>query len=273
MVISVNQPESSTKQINREPGDQKSKLNLLYEVGKKIGSDLTLPQLVNQIVQMTQRTLRASASSLLLLNETKQELLFEVAEGEACDTLKQMKLDAGSGVAGWVVRHGKPLIVNDVKKDTSFNKNVDAVTGFVTRSIMCAPLMVHDEIIGVIEVLNKADGSDFDEQDLEALVSVASTAAISIENTRLNQSVVDSYKGTISALAAAIDAKDPYTCGHSQRVTAYALLGGMSMSLPQRELDVLEDPEMLRAGFYPSTASSQTRAAAKAARRIRLVLP
>jgi HD-GYP domain-containing protein (c-di-GMP phosphodiesterase class II) len=95
-------------------------------------------------------------------------------------------------------------------------------------------------VIGVLEVLNKLDGSDFTEQDLETLVSVASSAAIAIENSRLQQSVIDGCKSTIRALAATIDAKDPYTCGHSQRVVEYALLGGTSLSLSREELGVIE---------------------------------
>jgi HD-GYP domain-containing protein (c-di-GMP phosphodiesterase class II) len=240
MVISITKVEQNKKQIHSEPDDHGAILNLLYEVGKKVGSGTNLNGLVRQIVQMAQQTLRASASSMILLDETKQALLFEVAEGEVGGTLKEMKLSSRSGIAGWVARQGKPLIVNDVRKDARFNKQVDASTGFVTRSIICAPLTVHHKITGVIEVLNKIDGSNFNEQDLEALVSVASTAAIAIENTRLHQSVVDGYKATIRALAAAVDVKDPYTRGHSQRVTTYALLGGASMSLSRKQLEVLE---------------------------------
>jgi len=215
-------------------------LDLLYEVGKKVGSVSKLTKLVENITQMTQRTLNASASSVLLFDNHARELFFEVAEGQAGKTLRQVRLDAQSGIAGWVAHNGKPLVINDVTKDQRFNKGVDEITGFVTRSIICVPLVLHRKIIGVIEVLNKLDGSAFGEQDLEALVSVASTAAIAIDNARLNQTVIDAYKSTIKALAAAIDAKDPYTCGHSQRVMAYALLGGNSLSLPGEELEALE---------------------------------
>jgi len=225
-----------------ELGDQESKtrLDLLYEVGKKVGSVSQLARLVEQVMPMTQRTLNASASSVLLVDDEEQELLFEIAKGQAGKQLRRVRLSTHSGIAGWVVRHGKPLIVNDVNKDERFNKAIDVATGFVTRSIVCVPLVVHRKIIGVIEVLNKQDGSDFSKRDLEALVPVASTAAMSIENARLHQTVLDAYKSTIKALAAAIDAKDSYTRGHSQRVTEYTLLGGISLSLSPEELEVLE---------------------------------
>ena len=220
--------------------ETKTRLNLLWEVGKKVGSVSQLTQLVEQITQMTQQTLNASASSVLLLDGQEQELHFEVAEGQAGKSLRKLRLSAQSGIAGWVASHGKPLVVNDVNQDKRFNRGIDEITGFVTRSIMCAPLIVHRQTVGVIEVLNKVDGSDFSKQDLATLVSVAATTAIAIENIRLHQSVLSAYKSTIKALAATIDAKDPCTCGHSQRVTEYALIGAAAFSLSPEDLEVLE---------------------------------
>jgi HD-GYP domain-containing protein (c-di-GMP phosphodiesterase class II) len=221
------------------------RLDLLLEIGKKASSASEVSKIVDEIVTMTRQTLRASASSLLLIDEEKQELYFEFADGTAGGRLRQARLSIQSGIAGWVARHGCPLIVNDVTKDRRFFAEVDKSTGFVTKAIMCVPLVVRGKVIGVIEVLNKLDGSDFNNKDLEILVAVATTAAIAIENSKLHQLVIDGYKGTMKALAAAIDAKDPYTRGHSQRVVDYALLCGLSLSLPQKELEVLEYASIL----------------------------
>ncbi len=225
--------------------ENNARLNLLYEVGKKVGSVSRMASLLEQIVQMTQHTLNASASSVLLFDDKEKKLVFEVADGPAGKSLREVKVSTQSGIAGWVVRNGKPLIVNDVHQAQRFNKTVDTVTGFVTKSIICVPLIIHRQIIGVIEVLNRLDGSNFTEQDLEAVVSVASTAAMAIENTRLQQSILDAYKSTIKALAAAIDAKDTYTRGHSQRVMKYALFGGTSLSFSGDKLEVLEHAAIL----------------------------
>ena len=230
----------SLERTLRESQEYKSRLDLLYQVGKRVGSVSQMTRLVEQITRMTQRALNASASSILLFDDQKQELIFEVAEGQAGKRLRRIRLSDQSGIAGWVAHHGKPLIVNDVSKDERFNNGIDEITGFSTRAIICAPLIVQSRITGVIEVLNKVDESDFSAQDLETLVSVASTAAISIENLRLNQTLLDAYKSTIKALVAAIDAKDPYTCGHSQQVTEYALLGATSLSFSEEELEDIE---------------------------------
>ncbi len=223
-----------------QTGGHDIRLDLLYEVSRKASSASEVAKVVHEIVPMTQQALRALASSVLLLDEEKQELYFDFADGEVRQNLKQIRMSIQCGIAGWVARYGRPLIVNDVNQDQRFCRDVDEITGFVTRSIMCAPLIAQGKVAGVVEVLNKLDGGDFDEQDLEVLVSVASTAAMAIENAKLHEAVIDGYKRTVRALAAAIDAKDPYTCGHSQRVKEYALLAGRRLSLPPEDLEALE---------------------------------
>jgi len=220
--------------------EYKKRLALLYKVGQKASLELQVSKLLDQISLMTRQTLRASAASVLLVDGKEGELYFEVAQGKAGKTLKKMKLTVNSGISGWVVSNGKPLIVNNVASDRRFNKNIDNLTGFVTKSILAVPLVSEGSIIGVIEVLNKVGGRGFNKQDLEALVALASTAAIAISNARLHQKVLDDHKNTVKALAAAVDARDHYTCGHSQRVTRYALLGGIKLSLPAEELEVIE---------------------------------
>ena len=84
---------------------QDVRANLLYQIGSKVGAVSDLSELVQQIVLMTQRTLKAAASSVLLLDESTQELVFEVVEGEAGDKLKQVRISTQSGIAGWVARN------------------------------------------------------------------------------------------------------------------------------------------------------------------------
>jgi HD-GYP domain-containing protein (c-di-GMP phosphodiesterase class II) len=225
--------------------ENNARLELIYEVSKKVGSVSRITQLLEQAIKMTQKTLNASAASVLLSGDSAQELYFEVVSGPVGKALKQVKISTQYGIAGQVSRTGKPLIVNNVSRHPNFHRNIDEITGFTTTSLICAPLVIHRRILGVIEVLNKLDGTDFDERDLEAVVSVAATIAMAIENTRLHQIVLDSYRSTIVTLAAAIDAKDPYTCGHSQRVMEYALMGGKMLSLPADAMETLEFASIL----------------------------
>ncbi len=237
----------STAEANLEPTDKeketeeyRKRLTLLYKIGQRVGLVSEVSELLDQILRMTHHTLRASASALLLIDQDRKEFYFEVAKGKVSHTLKQVRLSIDSGIAGWVARNVSPLISNDVTRDQRFNKEIDKVTGFVTRSVIAVPLVVDREVVGVFEVLNKVDGSAFDEKDLELLTALASIAAVALNNTRLHQEIVKSYRSTVNALIAAIDAKDPYTCGHSQRVMKYALLGATSLSFSLDELQAVE---------------------------------
>jgi HD-GYP domain-containing protein (c-di-GMP phosphodiesterase class II) len=216
------------------------RLSLFSEIYQRSGKLAKLPELIGQITCMAQSALKASASSVLLLDEKKQELYFEVAEGMVGRKLRQIRINAGSGIAGWVVRNGRPLIVNDVSRDIRFNHNMDKTTGFNTRSMLALPLRVQNKLVGVIEIINKCDGSDFTATDLEVITPVASIAAITIENTRLHEEVTEGCKTTIKALAATIDAKHPYTRGHSQRVMEYTLIGAYALKLSEDEIEPIE---------------------------------
>lgn len=225
--------------------ENKARLDLIYEVSKKVGSVPRITEMLEQVIKMTQKTLNASAASILLFRDNDQELYFEVASGPVGKALRQVKLSTQYGIAGQVARTGEPLIVNDVTRSENFHKMIDDYTGFSTKSLVCAPLAVHKKILGVVEVLNKLDGTIFEDQDLDSVISVANTAAMAIENTKLHQTVLDAYKSTIKTLAATIDAKDPYTRGHSQRVMEYSLLTGTNLSLSTEEMEILEYASIL----------------------------
>lgn len=229
-----------TESSSNAEQETQARLELIYEVSKKIGAMPRMARLLEQIIEMTQKTLDASAASILLFDDNEQELYFEAASGPVGKVLRRVKVNTQYSIAGQVAHTGKPLIVNDVSSNRNFRKNIDEITGFVTKSLICVPLVTHHKTMGVLEVLNKRDGSDFNESDMHVVVSVATTAAMAIENTRLHQTILDAYKSTISTLAAAIDAKDPYTFGHSQRVMELTLLAGSSLLLPTEEMETLE---------------------------------
>ncbi len=221
-------------------GDKNSPPEINPDVGIKTETVTTLAQVFRQVIKMTELTLNAEAASILLFRNNDQELYFEAATGPVGRTLRQVKLNTQYGIAGQVARTGKPLIVNDVARSKNFHKMIDDTTGFATESLVCAPLNVNKKILGVIEVLNKRDRTPFGERDLEAVVSVANTAAMAIENTRQYQNLIEAYKHTLEATAAMVDGKKPFSLGHSQRVMEYALKAGTILSFSQEEMEMLE---------------------------------
>ncbi len=140
--------------------------------------------MVDQVTQITRHTFHAAAASVLLLDKKDGDLIFEVARGQVGKQLKGARIGTQYGIAGWVARHGKPLLVNDVSQDWRFDEIVDTVTGFATKAVMCTPLVLRGKVIGVIEVMNKLDGSGFNDSDLETLATLASMAALTIKKAR-----------------------------------------------------------------------------------------
>jgi sigma-B regulation protein RsbU (phosphoserine phosphatase) len=150
--------------------------------------------LVEEIMHVTEETLQAEASSVLLLDHQEQEMCFRFVHGPAEGILSEATLGIDTGVAGWVARNQEPVIVNDPGSDPRFCGDIDDVTGFRTKAIICAPLVARGKLLGVIEVLNKTDGSDFDERDLHTLAAVARTAAIAIELKMAEEAFQESAK-------------------------------------------------------------------------------
>jgi len=221
------------------------RIGLLCRVGSKVNTSAELARLLNKILKMIHKTLRVSASSVLMIDKDRSQLYFKSAVGQAQRELKTIRLSADSGIAGWVAKNAKPVVSNDVANDPRFNKKIDKLTGFVTKSIAAVPIVTEGEIIGVIEALNKIDGFGFNKEDLEALMSIASMSAVAIDNSRTKQEILDAYKSTAVSLATAIDAKDPYTQGHSRRVMEYTMLAASCLPFSSTDLTAIEFASLL----------------------------
>ncbi|HID64223.1 MAG TPA: response regulator [Anaerolineae bacterium] len=165
-------------------------LAALNEINKAITSSLDLDQILSQAMHGIRQILHVEAGSLLLLDEDSGLLEFKKILSGSQERIVEFKLKLGEGIAGHVVRDGKPLLVLDAQHDPRFCPRVDEAIGFVTRSILCVPLKVKDKIIGAIEVINKLD-SQFDENDLWLLNYMAGSVAIALENARLYTELSD----------------------------------------------------------------------------------
>ena len=211
-------------------------INGIHDV---MGYAYEFEEIVRQFSEIALHTLSAGGLAIFILDSDNQEL-----SGLTCQLKfgveRQIRVSPGSKIAGWVISQGKPQIVNDAFNIPLGDGEIHEDINISVRSVMCAPLISHRRIIGAIEVFDKLNGSDFTEHDLAILIPIANTAAIAVEISRTQKSIMEEVKSTIKALAAAIDAKDPYTRGHSQRVVQYSLMSGRSLTLSSRELEIIE---------------------------------
>jgi GAF domain-containing protein len=126
---------------------------------------------------------RPDAWSLLLLDEERQELYFDLAVGGAADSLKNVRLKLGEGIAGWVAKNAERLVVPDVYTDPRFAKRIDEMTKWQTRSIICVPLVSNKKVLGVVQLIN-VDPDSFSDHELFFLQSLCDNAAAAIDSLR-----------------------------------------------------------------------------------------
>ena len=160
-------------------------LSGLIEVGMIINSAVRLDDVMKLVMEKAQGVMDAEASSVLLINEEKNVFECPVAFGEAGEKFKTIEIPIDAGIAGWVAEHQQPQLITDAYQDSRFNAQVDQETGFRTKSILAAPLIVREKLIGVAEVINRKDGEAFTEDDLLLFNAFCRQVAIAISNARV----------------------------------------------------------------------------------------
>jgi diguanylate cyclase (GGDEF)-like protein len=160
-------------------------LQTLNEVVQAINSSLKPKEILNTIMEKAADLIKAEGWSVLLADAKTNELVFEAASGKAGKKLLGLRLKIGQGVAGWVARYGKSLIVPDVAKDPRFYSGVDEKTKFTTKSVLCVPMRSRDRIIGVVEVVNKIGGDQFTQDDYEIFENVVAHLTIALEKAHM----------------------------------------------------------------------------------------
>lgn len=171
----------------RETESRLKTLDLLHRISQEITSTLDLEQVLTTTTLSVKELLGGSTASILTVDG--DALTFQVATGESSAEIKPFRVPLGRGIAGWVVEHKQPVIVDDVQNDPRFFGILDKKTGFSTQNLIAVPLVVNDRAIGVIEVFNKPGG--FTPADQDILATFASSAAFAIENARLYQVAVE----------------------------------------------------------------------------------
>ncbi|RLC75342.1 MAG: hypothetical protein DRJ03_30400, partial [Chloroflexi bacterium] len=151
------------------------------------------------IADLSIQLLDVEATSVLLYDKADDDLQFAAASGLGANLVIGQRLAMGQGIAGWAAQHGEPALVPDVSKDPRVFKGFDRENVFAVRSSMCVPLRSKDQIIGVLEAVNKK-GSDFDQDDLRLLSLLAAPATTAIENARLFEKV-DAGREQLQALS------------------------------------------------------------------------
>lgn len=241
--LSISSAEEKKKNV-RDP------LISLLHVGQAMAAETNLDKLLLTITEETKNAINSDRATVFLLDKKTHELWSKVATGMG---QQEIRFPAHMGLAGHVAMTGEIINIKDAYNDDRFNKDVDKKTGYRTRTVLCIPMRnLHQEVVGVFQVINKLNGGHYSREDEALLIAIASSAAVALENTRLFteqarmfQEQKRSFNSFINTLASTIDARDSITAGHSSRVTAYTLAIAKQMNLGNQELEVLEYAALL----------------------------
>lgn len=161
------------------------KFNTLIEINTLINSNFAdVRSLLTRILESATRLTEGEASSLLLVDKDSSKLYFEIALGTKAEDVRKYSLNIGEGIAGWVAQHNTSLVINDVESDKRHFVDISKKIDYPSRTMLAVPMRMKDECIGVIEMINKKDGKDFNEDDLQWLEIFANQAALAIQNAR-----------------------------------------------------------------------------------------
>lgn len=226
------------------------RLNALVDIISRLTTTLDRQEVLSRIMDHARDLLEVEATSVWELDEQHDPplLRLHVATGDRGEKLKALTLRLGEGIIGQVVQTGERMLVEDVSKASQHYKQADQQSGFVTRSILCVPLRapgielgpergeLNASTIGGAQALNKRNGGVFTQDDIQLFETLASQAATVLQVARLNEDTYRLFMGVIKVVAGAIDAKDPYTQGHSQRVSEFAVAIASELGLSRKAI-------------------------------------
>jgi GAF domain-containing protein len=196
-----------------------------------LGAEEGYRSLLQATVEVARAIFAAKASSVFLLDDETDELVFEAVAGEGQGELVGRRFPSSTGIAGWVLVTRQPLVVDDVSADTRFSREAAASTGFVPKSVMAVPLLVEERALGVLEVLDRPSESRVRLSEVDLLGLFANQAAIALDLLQRGRRAKAALAGTgdvavLARVAARVESDDP-----DERAAALQLLQALERLL------------------------------------------
>ncbi|AIF66567.1 phosphohydrolase [Terribacillus saccharophilus] len=207
-------------------------LSKLLEALKELNAAIDLQDIFQGILDQMVMIAEAKEATLWVLEKEKNQIVAKASSGTSTESLPTSTLSIGEGIVGKVVKTGEAELITDT--ENVINSSVAYLSPRST-SILTVPLLAKGQIIGAIQLNDKKDGGHFDTRDRELAVILAEQSALSLHNSQMYDELYKMFVSMIRMLAEALDARDPLTKGHSERVARYAWLIGKRMKLDAQD--------------------------------------
>ena len=229
-----NKLEKKVKLRTQELEKSKDKLSILYNISRVISSTLKLDNILKVLLDFSVKISGANRGSVMLLDEKKNIFSIKVAYNINEKVIRETTFAKDENTFGWVVKNKKPLYIKDFEQDRRFSKK--EMVDYKIKQLLMVPIIIEKKVKGIICL----DNASFTTDIINLLTSFSEQVAVAINNARLYQKIQDSYFEIVKALAQAIEAKDPYTHGHSERVMQYSLIIAEKFNLSKEEKESLK---------------------------------
>ena len=223
-------------------------LDTLFEIGKSLTSTLSIQEILGKVVISACRAIPAEGCWIHLWDEKRKRFVLGAVEGFSSDLVGKFTYHSGEGLTGWVFQEGKIANVPNVAADPNWKHEPQyesALPSKEAKNALVVPLTAGTKTLGVLGIVNKIGADSFSKNDQSLLSALADQVAIAIENARLYEDVRALSVETVRSLAVAIDARDPYTHGHSEGVVKLALRLARELDWNKTDLELLEFAALL----------------------------
>jgi len=230
------------KNLNVLAGNLKNKtviISSMLEFANRINSLSNLDEIFDSILETVTELIDCNRISIMLLSEDKQSLVVNKSIGVSDQFEKKTRIKIGEGIAGKVFEKGELTVINDLESE-GFKKDYSEYDSFISAPFICSPLAGPNLKLGVINVTNKRNNMPITDDDADIISYISKTASIAINNQLNEVKIEESYLETIKSLAGAIEAKDSYTRGHSDRVSKLSVGIAIEMGLSMEEIRILK---------------------------------
>ncbi len=222
--VTIAQQAEEIERLRRQVADEqfaeelREALRLAGTAGV-IASPVSHARLLEMIVQTAAHVISAQAGALFLVDEEQEELIFEVAIGPKAEEVKKFRVPLGHGIAGFVAVSGQPVAISNAENDPRRATDIAQSVGYIPQNILCVPLFYNDQIIGVLELLDKQGAPSFSPADMAALGLFANQAAVAIEQSRTHRNLAALLGEVLHSIGGAPGDQQP---GWSERARDFA---------------------------------------------------
>lgn len=216
----------------------KEELQDIFKINHVLSASVNLEKVFSLITRLTCELMLTDACILRLLDEQKKALVVNSSYCISGAYLKKVHmLNLGDSISGRVAHTRRPIAVYDIDKDPRI-MHQELLRKEGVKSALSIPILFHDKLLGVISTFSKKP-RHFSKEEIEVLSIFASQVAMALQESKLYEDIHLNYFNTVHALVLAMEARDPYTRGHTERVTKYALDTAKRLNMPQEELEIL----------------------------------